>query len=112
MPTIMALPMSHRDIQPILEALVRMIEALTPRSKFASEKVKRYVRFGSGPRGAQAVLLIAKTLAVVDQRINVSFHDVLHAITPALRHRLVLNFQSEADGVSSDDIIAEIRSAK
>ena len=97
---------------PMKEVLVRMISALTPGSEFATEKAKRYLRFGPGPRGAQALMMIGKVSAILDGRINLSFDDLRGAILPTLRHRLILNFQAEADGVSADDIIAEVRNAK
>lgn len=97
---------------PMYEVLVRMIAALTPESEFSTEMVKQYVRFGPGPRGAQAVIMSAKVSALLDQRINVSFDDIRSVILPALRHRMILNFQAEADGVSADDIIGQIKNAK
>jgi len=97
---------------PMKEVLVRMMAALTPCNEFATEKVKRYVRFGPGPRGAQALMMIGKVSAILDGRINLSFEDLRNAILPTLRHRLILNFQAEADGVSSDDIISEVKNAR
>jgi MoxR-like ATPase len=97
---------------PMQEVIVRIIAALTPTSNFATQKVKQYVRFGPGPRGAQAVVLAAKVAALLDGRINLSFEDIRAVIKPALRHRLILNFQAEADSVVSDDLIEEIRNAK
>ncbi len=97
---------------PMYDILVRMIAALTPQNQYATEKVKRYVRFGPGPRGAQAIVMAAKVQALLDERINVSFDDLKQVITPALRHRLMLNFQAEADSVLSDQIIAEVKNAK
>ncbi|MCB0318215.1 MAG: AAA family ATPase [Bdellovibrionales bacterium] len=97
---------------PILEILVRIISALTPGNEFATEKVNKYIRFGPGPRGAQAVMLFSKVNALLDSRMNVSFEDLRVALLPALRHRLVLNFHAEADGVTADDIIIEIQNAK
>lgn len=98
--------------EPMAEVLVRMLSALTPQNKFATEKTKRYVRFGPGPRGAQAIIMIAKVWALLDSRINLSFDDIKAVMTPCLRHRLILNFQAEADAVSADDIIEEVRNAK
>lgn len=97
---------------PMQEVIVRIIAALTPTSQFATPKVKQYVRFGPGPRGAQAVVLAAKVGALLDGRINLSFEDIRAVIKGTLRHRLILNFQAEADGVTADDIIEEIRNAK
>ena len=97
---------------PMQEVLVRMMAALTPGNEFATEKVTRYVRFGPGPRGAQAVMLSAKVSAILDGRINLSFEDIRSVMVPALRHRLILNFQAEADGITSDEIINEVRNAR
>jgi MoxR-like ATPase len=97
---------------PMQEVIVRVIAALTPSASFATPKVKQYLRFGPGPRGAQAVVLAAKVAALLDGRINLSFEDIRGVIKPALRHRLLLNFQAEADDVSTDDLIEEVRNAK
>jgi MoxR-like ATPase len=97
---------------PMQEVIVRVIAALTPNSPFATPKVKQYLRFGPGPRGAQAVVLAAKVAALLDGRINLSFEDIRGVIKPALRHRLIVNFQAEADAISADDLIEEVRNAK
>ena len=97
---------------PMQEVLVRMVSALTPGNQFATDKVSHYVRFGPGPRGAQSLLLLAKVSAVLDGRVNLSFEDLKDAIIPSLRHRLLLNFNAEADGITSDDIISEVQNAK
>lgn len=97
---------------PIYEILVRMISALTPTNSFATDLSKRYVRFGPGPRGSQSVILAAKVHALLDGRFNLSFDDIKAVFLPALRHRLILNFQAEADSVSADTIIEQIRNAK
>jgi MoxR-like ATPase len=87
---------------------VRLVLATQPTSEYASEKVKQYVRFGSSPRGAQALLLCGKVNALRDARYNVSFSDIEAAAFHALRHRVLLNFEAEADGVSSDAIIKDM----
>jgi MoxR-like ATPase len=97
---------------PLQDVLVRMILALTPSSEFATNKVKRYVRFGPGPRGAQAVIMLAKVHALLDSRINLAYEDLKSALVPCLRHRLILNFQAEADQVDSDQILNEVKNAK
>ena len=97
---------------PLQEVLVRMVLALSPESEFATPKVKKYVRFGSGPRGAQAVMLTSKVLALLNGRINVALEDLKQALLPCLRHRIILNFQAQADDVSTDDLIKEIQNAK
>lgn len=98
--------------EPLSEILVRMISALTPGSKYATGKTKQYVRFGPGPRGAQSIMMSAKVHALLDGRMNLAFDDIKAAIIPALRHRLILNFQAEADEITADEIIQEVRNAK
>lgn len=99
----------HVCIAPPLEdVLVGIIFALTPDSPSCTEKVKEFVRFGPGPRGAQSLLLAAKVFALLDNRLNVSFEDISLVAKAALRHRLILNFQAEAQGINSDEIIAEV----
>ena len=70
--------------------------------------MKSYVRYGSSPRGAQAILLAGKVAALRAGRYNVSFGDLRDAAYPALRHRILMNFEAEADNVLSDDIISAI----
>jgi MoxR-like ATPase len=94
--------------EPMQDVLVRMMLSLTPSSDYASDKVRRYVRFGPGPRGAQATVMMAKVLALRDGRLNVSFEDLRKVVVPCLRHRLLLNFQAEADEVTADDLLIEI----
>ena len=97
---------------PLQEVLVRIIAALTPTSPFATERVKRYLRFGPGPRGAQSIVLASKVSALLDGRINISFEDIRSVLNSTLRHRLILHFQAEADGITADDLIEEVRNAK
>jgi MoxR-like ATPase len=97
---------------PMQEVIVRVMAALTPDSQFATAKVKQYVRFGPGPRGAQAVVMIAKVCSLLDGRINLAFDDIRAVLAPALRHRLILNFKAEADGITADHLIDEIKNAK
>ncbi|MCB0336207.1 MAG: MoxR family ATPase, partial [Bdellovibrionales bacterium] len=97
---------------PLQDVLVRMLMALTPGNPFCTELVSNYVRFGPGPRGAQAVILLSKVHALLDGRINVAFEDIKAALLPCLRHRLILHFQAEADGITGDDVINQIKNAK
>jgi MoxR-like ATPase len=71
-------------------------------------EVKEYIRFGASPRGAQAVILGAKGNALMERRVHVSYDDIEAVIFPALRHRLILNFQAEAENVSPDQIIGAL----
>jgi MoxR-like ATPase len=98
--------------EPLNDVLVRMLAAVSPQNEHATPMVKKYVRFGPGPRGAQSVVLMAKVEALIDGRINLSFDDLKTAFIPALRHRLLLNFHAEADGVTADDLLHQVRSAK
>ncbi len=97
---------------PMQEVLVRIISALTPASEFATPGVSQYVRFGPGPRGAQSVVLAAKVMALLDGRIHINFEDIRSVLKSTLRHRMILDFQAEADGVTADDLLEEVRNAK
>jgi len=87
---------------------VRIVFATRPESELAPEIVKKYVRYGSSPRGAQALILGAKVRALLDGRYNVAFEDIFQVAHPALRHRMILNFEGEAEGIDADDIIHTI----
>ncbi len=96
---------------PVKDFVARIILASHPKSPFANETVNKYVRFGSSPRGAQSILLTSKVYALLDGRYNTAFEDVKKAAFPALRHRLILNFEAEAEGVNTDTIIESILAA-
>ncbi len=87
---------------------IRLTLASHPNSEFATQTVNKYVRWGSSPRGAQAVVLAAKVYALMDGRFNVGFDDIRKAATPALRHRMLLNFEGEAEGIVTDTIVKDI----
>jgi MoxR-like ATPase len=87
---------------------VRLIQATHPDLPDANAEVKRFVNFGSSPRGAQAALLAAKIRAVFEGRFAPSVDDVKWAALPALRHRVLLNFEGEAEGVKTDDLLEHI----
>ncbi len=92
----------------VSEYVARLIVATHPASAEATPLVKQFVRYGSSPRGGQAIILGAKIAALLAQRYNVAFEDIA-AIAPwALRHRLILNFEGLAEGVSADRIVAEL----
>jgi len=87
---------------------VRLILATHPKTETAVAITNQYLRFGSSPRGAQTLILAAKVRALTQGRFNVSFDDI-QAVTPAtLRHRLILNFEAEAEGITTDHIIKQI----
>ena len=70
--------------------------------------VEQYVRYGSSPRGAQALVLGGKISALLDGRLNVSFEDVAAVAPAALRHRLLLNFEGQAEGIQTDNVVADL----
>jgi MoxR-like ATPase len=89
-----------------LAALI--VLATHPQWERASEQARRFIRYGASPRGAQALVLGAKVLALSDGRFNVSVEDLRAIALPALRHRLILNFEGEAEGVDVDRLIAQL----
>jgi MoxR-like ATPase len=86
----------------------RLVLATHPGNAAATPRVRRYVRYGASPRGLLAVVLAAKALALFAGRISVSFEDLAASALPALRHRVLLNFEGEAEGIDVEDLIAEI----
>jgi MoxR-like ATPase len=90
---------------------IRLVLATHPQGAFATPMVNKYVRWGSSPRGAQALSLAGKIYAMLDGRYNVAFDDLKKALLPALRHRLLLNFEGEAEGKSTDEVLGDIMDA-
>jgi MoxR-like ATPase len=89
---------------------VRLVLATHPKSETAVAITNQYLRFGSSPRGAQCLILGGKVRALTQGRFNVSFEDIHEVATAALRHRLILNFEAEAEGITTDHIVAQILS--
>jgi MoxR-like ATPase len=87
---------------------VRLVLATHPKTDTAAPISNQYLRFGSSPRGAQTLILAGKVRALAQGRFNVSFEDIQFAALPALRHRLIPNFEAEAEGITTDHIIAQI----
>jgi MoxR-like ATPase len=87
---------------------VRLLQATHPTEKDSLDAVKRFVKFGSSPRGAQALLLAAKIRALFQGRFAASIDDVRASALPALRHRMLLNFEGEAEGVKTDELLQDI----
>ncbi len=85
--------------------VVRIVEGTHPDSPSAPDMIKRFVRFGSSPRGGQAILLSAKVRALADGRFSVSADDIRYVFKAALRHRLILSFEGEAEGITPDQIL-------
>src|SRR5205823_3191345 len=92
----------------VKEFALKVMLATHPESEYAPEKTNRFVRYGSSPRGAQAIILAAKIRALLQGRFNVAFEDIQHVAFPALRHRIILNFEGEAEGVATDEIVRDV----
>ena len=88
--------------------LVRLVRATHPDSGDATDQVKKYLRHGASPRGAQSTLAAARVKALLDGRFHVAKDDIRSVLLPALRHRVILSFEGEADGVKADGILAEL----
>ena len=86
----------------------RLLKASHPSEPSAPPKVRDFVRYGASPRGLQAMILAGKIVALMDGRYNVAYEDIRRVAIPALRHRLILNFEAQAEGVSSDTIIQDL----
>jgi len=87
---------------------IRLVLATHPAGEFAAGITNRFVRFGSSPRGVQALVLSAKVRAMLDERYHVSFDDIEASVLPALRHRILLNFEGQAEGVTTDQVLDDI----
>ncbi len=90
---------------------IRLLRSTHPDTPEAPEMVRKYVRYGASPRGMQAMIMAGKITALLDGRFNVAFKDIRAAALPALRHRLILNFDGEAEGIASDAIVDAILEA-
>jgi MoxR-like ATPase len=93
--------------EPLERYVISIIVACTPNGPGAISEVSQYLRFGPSPRGAQSLLLCAKVNALLDGRVSVSYDDINDAIVPALRHRLLRNFQAEAENVTPENILEQ-----
>jgi MoxR-like ATPase len=87
---------------------VRLVMATHPQSPLGSDLVHKYVRYGSSPRGVQSLVLAAKVRALFAGRFNVSFADMRTVAVPCLRHRIILNFEGEAEGIDPAELIHDI----
>jgi MoxR-like ATPase len=87
---------------------IALVVATHPDHELASAAAKKYVRYGASPRGLQALILGAKIRAILDNRYHVSRDDLRSMALPVLRHRMILNFEGQAEGISTDDVIRRI----
>jgi MoxR-like ATPase len=87
---------------------IRLVLATHPQGEFAPDVTNRFVRFGSSPRGVQALVLAGKVRAMLDERYHVSFDDIEASVMPALRHRILLNFEGQAEGITTDEVLEQV----
>ena len=97
-------PIAHH----VLQYVARLVQATDPQQPDAPRITQEYVRYGASPRGAQALVLAGKVNALIEGGYNVSFDDVRAVAHQALRHRIILNFEAEAEGVTADDVIDQL----
>jgi MoxR-like ATPase len=95
----------------VVDYSLRIIRATRPNETSAPQAVKDWVRWGAGPRAGQALILGAKAAALLDGRTVPSLEDVAQVALPVLRHRVLVNFQAEADGIDADHVIRKLLTA-
>ena len=109
--TVLAMGALAREVpvaSPVADYAARLVVATHPEGDGAPEVVSQYVRYGASPRGAQALILGGKVTALLSGRYNVSFDDLRTVAPAALRHRILLNFEGQAEGLLPDEVIAEV----
>ncbi len=113
-PTILAMNTLARGIPiapHVTSFAARLLKSTHPENPQAPKIVQAFIRYGASPRGLQAMILAGKIFALLDGRYNVAYDDIRLASLPALRHRLILNFEAQAEGISADDIIQQLNEA-
>ena len=93
---------------PVQDYAVRLVLATHPQGEFAAAETNKFIRCGASPRAAQALVLAGKVRALLEGRYNVSFEDIRRVYLPALRHRVLLNFEAQAENISSDSVLMEV----
>ena len=92
----------------VQDYIARLTLATHPEGPFAAPVTNQYLRWGSSPRGAQTLTLAGKVRALLSGRYNVSFEDVRRVFLPAMRHRVILNFEAEAEGIDPDKVLVDV----
>jgi MoxR-like ATPase len=90
---------------PVKSYALRLVMATHPEAAEAIEETRKYVRYGASPRGLQSIVLAAKTRALFQGRVSVSFEDVRQVTPACLRHRIILNFEGEAEGITTEHMM-------
>ncbi len=106
--TVLAMQALARSVpvaSPVARYAARLVTATHPQSENAPEEIRRYVRYGASPRGAQALILGAKVVALLAGRFNAAIEDIRAVAKAALRHRLILTYEAEAEGITADQLI-------
>jgi MoxR-like ATPase len=93
---------------PVQDYAIRLLLSTHPEGDFATKEATRYLRCGASPRGAQALILAGKVRALLEGRFNVSFEDIRKVYFPSMRHRVLLNFEAQAENISTDTVLATI----
>lgn len=96
----------------VRQRVVKLVMATHPETGHAIDSIRRYVRYGASPRAGQACLLAAKIRAVLQGRFHVASEDLLAVAMPVLRHRVMLSFEAQADGVTADDLLKQVFEAE
>jgi MoxR-like ATPase len=110
-PTLLKFQALVRDVilaPHVQDYAIRLALATHPKGPFATDATNQYVRWGSSPRGVQTLALTAKVRALLDGRYNVSFEDLRRVYLPALRHRVLLNFEAQAEGIDPDEVLLKV----
>ncbi|MCX5970764.1 MAG: MoxR family ATPase [Coprothermobacterota bacterium] len=94
--------------QAVYQYAVELVESTRPQDGKAGEMVRRFVRFGASPRGAQALIMAGKVRALSEGRFHVSREDLRQVASPTLRHRLLLNYEAQVEGISADQILGQV----
>lgn len=92
----------------VIEYSVNLVNKTRPKDGQAQKFIKDWVRWGAGPRASQYLILAAKTKAIIEGRFTPNIDDVKHAVIPVLRHRLIANFNAEAEGITSVEIVKRL----
>ncbi len=92
----------------VQDYIARLTLATHPEGPFAQQATNQYLRWGASPRGAQTIALASKVRALLAGRYNVSFEDIRRVWVPAMRHRVILNFEAEAEGITTDSVLTDI----
>ncbi len=92
----------------VQDYIVRLVLSTHPEGEFALPLTNQYVRWGASPRAAQTLALAAKVRALLDGRYNVSFEDVRRVYLPAMRHRIIVNFEAQAEGIEADQVLLDL----